>query len=77
MIPHHENAINMAKGLLQSGELDACSDLLSEDPECIMFDIAISIVNDQNLQIQQMRSLLENMGYPEIDDCKVTIESSL
>jgi hypothetical protein len=78
MIPHHENAVNMAKALLQSGELDACSDYLSEeDPKCIMFDVAISIVNDQNLQIQQMRALLENMGYPEVDDCTVTIESSL
>jgi hypothetical protein len=77
MIPHHENAVNMAKALLQTGELDACSDYLSEDPECVMFDIAISIVNDQNHQIQLMRALLGNMGYPEIDDCTVTIESSL
>ena len=73
MIPHHENAVNMAKALLTSGDLDECSDYLSEDPKCLMFGIAISIVNDQNYQIQQMRSLLDNMGYPAVDDCTVSI----
>jgi len=74
MIPHHDNAINMAKSLLASGDLDSCTNYLDdEDPKCLMFDIAISIVNGQNFQIQAMRALLENMGYPETDDCTVTI----
>jgi hypothetical protein len=75
MIPHHENAVDMAKALLKSGDLDECSDYLSEDPKCLMFVVAISIVNDQNHQIQQMRSLLDNMGYPAVDDCTVSISS--
>ena len=77
MIPHHENAINMAKSLIASGDLDSCTDYLDEeDPKCLMFGIAISIVNGQNFQVQQMRGLLERMGYPETDDCTVTISEA-
>ena len=76
MIPHHENAINMAKALLQSGDLNECTDYASEEPKCRMFDIAISIVNGQNFQVQLMRTLLKNMGYPATDDCTVPISSS-
>lgn len=36
MIPHHQNAVNMAKVLLKAGTLD-CPDLSDdEDPECIL-----------------------------------------
>lgn len=76
MIPHHDNAVQMAKALLESGDLDSCTDYLDESPECLMFDIAISIINGQNYQIQQMQGLLESMGYPPTDDCRVTIASS-
>lgn len=51
MIPHHENAINMAKALMKSGVLDSCTDNLEETPECLMYDVAISIINGQNHQV--------------------------
>ena len=74
MIPHHENAINMAKTLLLLGDLQ-CDDYLAETPDCIMYDILISIVNGQNHQIQQMRSILQELNYPASDDCKVQVSS--
>jgi hypothetical protein len=73
MIPHHENAINMAKALLESGDLDDCGTFDEENPKCAMYDIALSIVNSQNYQIQLMRGLLESKGYPQTDDCVVPV----
>ena len=73
MIPHHENAVNMAKTLLVSGELDSCTVYDEEDPICQMYDIALSIVNTQNKQIQAMRGLLERAGFPQTDDCIVVV----
>jgi hypothetical protein len=76
MIPHHENAINMAKALMKLGGLQ-CDDFLSDTPDCLMYDILISIVNDQNAQIQQMRGILEAFKYPDTDDCKVLVDSNI
>ena len=42
-----------------------------------MYDIAISIVNAQNFQVQAMKGLLENYGFPERDDCVVEVGSSI
>jgi hypothetical protein len=76
MIPHHENAINMAKALINTGAMDDCSDYLSESPECRMFGIAISIITNQNFQVQVMRDCLEVLGYPSVDECTVPISTS-
>jgi Domain of unknown function (DUF305) len=47
MIPHHQNAVNMAKALLITGEV-GCEDLTDdEDPLCIMEAILRDIVNGQ------------------------------
>lgn len=75
MIPHHQNAINMAKALLKTNTLQ-CDDLTSEEPNCVMEAVIRSIIVDQNHQIQLMLHYLEAMGYPETEDCMVTIESS-
>jgi hypothetical protein len=48
MIPHHQNAVNMAKTLLYSGMIP-CDDLTDEDPLCIMNVISREIINNQNL----------------------------
>ena len=72
MIPHHQNAVNMAKALLKHGHLD-CANMEDETDDCTMEVILREIVNNQNKQIQDMRGLLESYGYPETDDCKVDI----
>ena len=56
MIPHHENAVNMAKLLLKQStqeELDAVEDLE---------DILHDIINTQNFQIHQFRNYLNPDG---------------
>jgi hypothetical protein len=79
MIPqHHEIAINMAKALLQSGDLYGCGSTFDEEnPKCAMYDITLSIVIGQNYQIQLMRGLLESKGYPQTDDCVVQVSGAL
>ena len=94
MIPHHQNAVNMAKSLLytNSNELGylVCPKILSsshadhasseEEEEvvevdqsshipCTMVDLLTSMISSQNSQIQTMRMILENGGYPEFDIC--------
>jgi uncharacterized protein (DUF305 family) len=76
MIPHHQNAVNMAKSLLKTGMTD-CQDLLDEeDPLCNMHVILLEIINSQNFQIHQMRNVIKAEGYPEEDKCVVEITSS-
>ncbi|CAB9517399.1 expressed unknown protein [Seminavis robusta] len=73
MIPHHQNAVNMAKTLLLTGDVP-CEDLTNdEDPYCVMQVILREIVNGQNFQIQAMRGLLEALNLPATDDCTVPV----
>jgi len=53
MIPHHANAVNMAKLLLKQGSAD-----VDEELEDILHDI----VNTQNFQIHQFRNYLNGKG---------------
>jgi Domain of unknown function (DUF305) len=76
MIPHHVNAVHMAKTLLMHGELDCDHPYDAETPGCAMYKLGLSIVNSQNFQIQKMRELLENQGYPETDDCVVPVSGN-
>lgn len=73
MIPHHQNAVNMAKALLVTGKLK-CKDLTEETDDCVLENILREIINVQNAQIQAMRGILDNQfpKYPT-DDCKVEI----
>ena len=74
MIPHHQNAVNMAKALLKSGGLSSCDDLTNEDDvNCAMEMMMREIINDQNAQIQTMRSVLEAMEEPAYADCVVPV----
>jgi hypothetical protein len=77
MIPHHQNAVNMAKSLLLNWS-SSCSpeDLGGDDGACIMENIVRSIISGQNAQIQTMRQLLESYGWPEFDHCDVPMKGS-
>lgn len=75
MIPHHQNAVNMAKGLLKSNTA-TCGDLAIEEGSsvavgCLLEPIARGIINTQNHQIQTMKGLLEFVGAKETNDCKI------
>ncbi len=77
MIPHHQNAVNMCKALLKSGEV-ACDDIEDEeDPRCNMIHLCYEIINGQNHQIQTMKRILDTLGYEEEDDCVVNMTSKL
>jgi hypothetical protein len=72
MIPHHQNAVNMAKALLKSGV--SCKDLSDRgDPTCIMEVILREIINSQNAQIQSMRGALKALDEPAYADCVVPV----
>merc|ERR1712176_322223 len=75
MIPHHRNAVNMAKALLEKGKLD-CENYTDETADCILTQIASEIIPVQNHQIQGMQGVLEEIGYYAEDDCKVDIGST-
>lgn len=77
MIPHHQNAVNMAKSLMLNWSYTCDpADLGSDSAECLMENILRSIVHGQNAQIQTMRDLLERNGWPEFDHCDRPIEGS-
>lgn len=73
MIPHHQNAVNMAKALIKAGFLP-CEDLTNtEDPYCIMTSLLYGIVARQNHDIGVMNNVLAAMNLPPRDDCEVLI----
>jgi len=72
MIPHHQNAVNMAKALLKTGTL-SCADYTDETDDCALEVILREIINSQNHQIQVMRSILDSKNLPPDNDCKVKI----
>lgn len=76
MVPHHQNAVNMAKSLLKTGKLQ-CDDLTDDESnDCILETMLWDMVNNQNFQIQAMHAIVEELGHPLEDDCVVLIESS-
>jgi hypothetical protein len=75
MVPHHQNAVNMAKVLLHQNTL-VCDDLTNEDdPDCHMEAILRDIINTQNFQIQGMLAILEQKNFPKTSDCMVEIST--
>jgi hypothetical protein len=71
MIPHHQNAVNMAKALLHTGTL-SCDDLTDEEiPDCAMEVLLRSIITNQNAQIQVMRGILSSKNMRAENDCIV------
>jgi hypothetical protein len=74
MIPHHINAVNMAKALLKTGILH-CSSLADTTDDCVLEAILWDIVNNQNYQIQQMYDVLSQEKEEKTNDCVVAIHS--
>ena len=69
MIPHHQNAVNMAKALIKTNTIQ-CDDLTNDDnPDCAMEIILREIINNQNAQIKTMRWILESKSFPQENDC--------
>jgi len=73
MIPHHVNAVNMAKALLKTGTMDDCEDLTDESSACDYERVVREIIVVQNFQIQSMESALELLELDEESDCNVKI----
>merc|ERR1719171_1820819 len=67
MIPHHQNAVNMAKALLKTNTLDA-----SDEGDLEMENMMWAIINGQNFQIHQMQDYLAEKSYAESDICEAT-----
>ena len=59
MIPHHINAVNMAKALLNTKVLN-CPDLSEDTDDCTLEGILWGILNNQNYQIQLMYGVLKD-----------------
>jgi len=77
MIPHHQNAVNMCKALFHTKELK-CDDVTDEDdPHCVLTALCYEIINVQNFQIQNMRGVIDALGYDAEDDCKVHVTTPL
>merc|ERR1719401_2798718 len=81
MIPHHQNAVNMAKNLLTTGEVDCNTSGPVEEGEsvstaCLLDPIVRGIINTQNKQIQVMRGLLDAFNVPELKQCNMIVEES-
>lgn len=62
MIPHHHNAVNMAKTVLKQNVLNG-----GNDPEGEMADLMWTIINEQNKQITFMESYLTGANRPSYD----------
>jgi hypothetical protein len=81
MIPHHINAVNMAKALLKTDTVDCPSLVPSTGAEtsadasddCSLDAILRDIIGNQNYQIQIMYGVLKDGGFPETNDCVVDI----
>merc|ERR1719201_475405 len=65
MIPHHQNAVNMAKAVLKTNTLDA-----SDEGDLEMENMMWAIINGQNFQIHQMQDYLAEKNYAESDICE-------
>jgi len=76
MIPHHQNAVNMAKALLANKVLDSCTNLKDETPACILKVISLEIITQQNHQIQGMYGAVEELKYNATDDCAVQVSET-
>jgi len=74
MIPHHANAVQMAKSLLKVGELDCGDDYEEETSVCILEGIAREIITNQNFQIQTMIGLYEEETGGAYEDSLDTID---
>ena len=76
MVPHHVNAINMAKALLKL-DVTPCDDITADTPDCVMNRLLRGVINSQNEQIMQMNNILKSRSFAlTAESCDVTIQSS-
>ena len=61
MVPHHNNAVNMAKILLKMDVLDP-----EDEDDAGMIDMLWAIINAQNYQNHNMEAYLDAKGLPAI-----------
>jgi len=76
MIPHHQNAVNMAKAAMKLGSIECGgSGIVEEGTDlttgCVLDPIVRGIINTQNKQIQAMKDILAGFGVKEFADCDV------
>jgi len=81
MIPHHQNAVNMAKNLLITGETSCSLEGPVEEGDtvstaCLLDPIVRGIINTQNSQIQAMQGLLEAFSVDEVQKPVRTMDES-
>jgi len=80
MIPHHENAVNMAKSLMYLELADSCTGKANlgdeENKACILKSLSLDIINNQNFQIQLMKGLYSSDYAEYEDDCAVEVRPS-
>jgi hypothetical protein len=79
MIPHHQNAVNMAKALLHAHghaiTCDTSGPVEESDVQpwaCDLLPILYSIINNQNSEIIDMRDALSQLGVSEFANCNVS-----
>lgn len=75
MIPHHQNAINMAKTLWKSDYLQ-CDDEDEESDDCVMQQLLHDIIAKQNRQVQEMEKVLYNKNLPDNEYCDLSAYAS-
>merc|ERR1719384_1342997 len=83
MIPHHQNAVNMAKAIIRTGAV-ACGTTgpteegAAQSTACLLEPVALGIIVNQNKQIQIMRGILDALGVEEqTSDCDFDLEAGL
>ena len=66
----------ISTALIKTGKLE-CDDITDEESDqaddCALEIILREIINNQNAQIQAMQAIIESKGWPEEDECKVTL----
>merc|ERR1719330_542862 len=72
MIPHHQNAVNMAKALHKTGKVE-CYDITLDSDDCKLQRIMLETMAEQNYQIQLMRGVLAAKAFPEYDQCTLKV----
>jgi len=78
MIPHHQNAVNMAKAAMKLGSIECGgSGIVEEGTDlttgCVLDPIVRGIINTQNKQIQTMKDILGELGVKELANCNVPV----
>ena len=72
MVPHHNNAVNMAKILLKMDVLDP-----EDEDDAGMIDMLWAIINAQNYQNHNMEAYLDAKGLPPIGDAQCSADSAM